>query len=603
MTRMNHLGILFGLATAMLIALAPDAFAADANMQVPRREGFVGSALPIRIIVTDAVNDVAPDMPPVQGLSIERMASPMVSTSFQSSNGRTSQRRETTWTFLVTATKSGNYTIPPFDVEVDGKLFRTSALDLVFVQSEANDLLRVDVEGNPGMIFLGESTSLTLKIWIKPYRDTQYGTELSALDMWNLVSQGSQWGPFSSAIETMQAQRQAPRGRLVTVPGNEEDEPGLAYLYEIHVDDWPDRIGTIDAGAVRIDVQYPLSLTRTRGFFNSGLSIEETRPISASPRQVDVSVKPLPTEGQPEWFSGAVGRFVFDITASPTDVAVGDPITLRMVVRDQGRRPANMELLQSPKLARMPELEDSFRVPREQLGGTVEGRTKVFTQTIRAEHDGLQEIPALPFSFFDPVSRSYETSWSRPIPLTVSSAASVTTRDVVGNSGLAQATPDELRNVAGGILANYTGPGLLEDRSVDFSWWILLLLVLPPLAVLGTAGLRKRLDHLQGDSARTRERAARRNALSSLEEGVDVATVLTTYVADRLNLAAAGLTRIEAIDQLLASGLKPEQADLLDHVLGECEQRQYTGGGSSHDDELVQSARECIDAIEGVRFQ
>jgi len=601
---MKQLGMLIGLATAMFMALAPDTFAADASMHVPRKEGFVGSALPIRIIVTDAVNDVAPDMPPVQGLAIERIASPMVSTSFQSINGRTSQRRETTWTFLVTATKAGNYTIPPFDVDIDGKLFRTSALNLVFVKSEADDLLRVEVDGNPGTIFLGESTSLILKIWIKPYRDTQYGTELSALDMWNLVSQGgSQWGPFSAVLEDMQAQRQAPRGRLVTVPGNEEDEHGLAYLYEIHADDWPDRIGTIDAGAVRIDVQYPLSLTRSRGFFSSGLSIEETRPISASPRQVDVSVKPLPTEGQPEWFSGAVGRFVFDITASPTDVAVGDPITLRMVVRDQGRRPANMDLLQSPNLARMPELEESFRVPREQLGGTVEGRTKVFTQTIRAEHDGLQEIPALPFSFFDPMSRSYETSWSRPIPLTVSSAARVTTRDVVGNSGLAQATPDELRNVAGGILANYTGPALLEDGSVDFSWWILLLLVLPPLAVIGTAGVRKHVDQLQGDSARMRKRAARRNALASLEEGVDVATALTTYIADRLNLAAAGLTRTEALEQLLASGLNPEQAEQLDHVLRECEQRQYTGGGSSHDDELVHSARECIDALEGVRFQ
>ena len=111
------------------------------------------------------------------------------------------------------------------------------------------------------------------------------------------------------------------------------------------------------------------------------------------------------------------------------------------------------------------------------------------------------------------------------------------------------------------------------------------------------------MDTLQGDSARMRERAARRNALASLEEGSDAAIVLTTYVADRLNLAAAGLTRTEAVGQLLASGLSPELAEQLDDVLRECEHRQYTGGASSHDDALVQSARECIEAIEGVRFQ
>mgnify|MGYP001973199374 CR=1 FL=1 len=235
-----------------LLAPAAATFAGEASLQVPRREGYVGSPLPIRIIISNSDTDVAPDMPPVTGLDIQRLANPSVNSSFQSINGQVTQSRETTWTFLVTANTPGDYTIPAFEVDVDGTLYTTTPIDLVFVKSEADDLLQVAVSGSPDAIYLGESTTLTMKIWIKPYQDERFSTELSAMDMWNLVSQDSQWGPFASAIETMRTQRQAPRGRLVEVPGTEEGETGLAYLYEIQVDDWPDRVGTIDAGSVLV---------------------------------------------------------------------------------------------------------------------------------------------------------------------------------------------------------------------------------------------------------------------------------------------------------------------------------------------------------------
>lgn len=604
-TRTHHwLGTLAVLAT--LLAPIGEAIAGEASLQVPRREGYVGSPLPIRIIISNSETDVAPEMPQVAGLDIQRLANPSVNSSFQSINGQVTQSRETTWTFLVTADRAGDFSIPAFDVDVDGTLYRTSPIDLIFVKSEADDLLQVAVSGSPDTIYLGESTTLTLRIWIKPYRDDRYSTELSAMDMWNLVSRDSTWGPFADAVDTMYQQRKAPRGRLVEVPGTDDGEMGLAYLYEIQVDDWPDRVGTIDAGSVRVDMQYPLSLTRNRSFFSSGLAIGDSRPVSASPPRVGVDVMELPGEGRPAWFSGAVGRFVFDVSASPTTVAVGDPITLTMTVRDQSRRPANLDLLQAPALEHMPELDADFRVPREQLGGTVQGRSKTFTQTIRADNDSVTEIPALPFPYFDPVSRRYETSWSRPIELTVSASAQISTEDVLAASGPIQSTPESLRNVAGGILANYTGPQLLEDQTSRPGIGWLILLLLPPLAVIGTATAHRRRMQLLGDAGRTRSRSALRTARGRLTDAADIADIaesLTGYVADRLNLPMGGLTRQNITTHLRDAGAPESIIDDVDAVLAECEHRHYAGGTGNHDAALATTARACIDELEGVRLR
>lgn len=593
------------LALLAILSFAPTLLGAEASMQVPRRQGYVGATLPIRLIIADAQQDSTPSMPSVPGLTIERLATPNVSTQVSSFNGVTTTRRTVEWTFLVGASTAGTYTIPEFTIEADGTEFRTTPIELTFVASEAEDLLRVAVTGDPEELYLGEATNLTLQIWIKPYRDLQYGTELSSRDMWNRIDLDSDWGPFTPAMNELKAQRQAPRGRMVTVPG-EDDEQAIAYLYELQVEDWPDRIGSIDFDDVRISMQYPVSLTRSRGFFNSGLSIDETRPITTTPQSPAVTVLPLPTDGRPAWFNGAVGRFVFDVTASPTDVAVGDPITLTMRVTDRGRRPANLDLLQAPALDRMPELESGFRVPREQLGGTVEGASKIFTQTIRATGDTVTEIPALPFSYFDPTAGRYETSWSTPIPISVRPATNVSTSNVLAAGGPIQTKTDRLSNVSGGLLANYTGDRLLQDQSVKPSFGLLALLALPPLVFAGVVVTNQRRTRLRGDTGYARSRSAASTAQRRLDAATgsgELAEALIGYIADRFDQPEAGLTRHDVRRLLDEHGADEELMSEVDSILATCEQHQYAGTDARADEQLATAARTCLRTLQGARLR
>ena len=93
----------------MLLMSCPTAIAAEASMQVPRRQGYVGASLPIKIIIADAQQDSDPVMPPVEGLSIDRLATPSVSTQVSSINGVTTTRRTVEWTFLVGAGQPGTF--------------------------------------------------------------------------------------------------------------------------------------------------------------------------------------------------------------------------------------------------------------------------------------------------------------------------------------------------------------------------------------------------------------------------------------------------------------------------------------------------------------
>ena len=62
-------------------------------------------------------------------------------------------------------------------------------------------------------------------------------------------------------------------------------------------------------------------------------------------------------------------------------------------------------------------------MPSEAASGTVEGRSKVFTQSIRALSETVREIPPIEFAFFNPAKGEYETVRSAPIAITVKPSA------------------------------------------------------------------------------------------------------------------------------------------------------------------------------------
>src|SRR5208282_5521577 len=69
-----------------------------------------------------------------------------------------------------------------------------------------------------------------------------------------------------------------------------------------------------------------------RQFFNQG----EQRQVTLASDPVSVESLPVPEENRPANFTGAIGDFTMTSTAGPTNLTVGDPITVRVQISGRG---------------------------------------------------------------------------------------------------------------------------------------------------------------------------------------------------------------------------------------------------------------------------
>ncbi|MCE9615693.1 MAG: hypothetical protein K8T26_15600 [Lentisphaerae bacterium] len=149
-------------------------------------------------------------------------------------------------------------------------------------------------------------------------------------------------------------------------------------------------------------------LTQERTWFGT-TTFQSTRRLALLP--LELKVLPLPADGRPAAFSGAVGRFTFKMEASPRDAAPGDLVTLLLALRGDGR----LDAISCPPLAS----NALFRVyPPRALSDGKAGE-KRFEQIVIPESTNAVITPAATFSFFDPVAGAYRTVTAAGIPLTL----------------------------------------------------------------------------------------------------------------------------------------------------------------------------------------
>jgi len=161
-------------------------------------------------------------------------------------------------------------------------------------------------------------------------------------------------------------------------------------------------------------------------FFDSMLGGYTQRPIKLASKQRSLEVLPLPEEGRPDQFSGAIGEFYVHAHAEPTVVEPGEPITLSISIRGQG----NFDRVDPPVF---PEhVRSAWRTyspvatfhPADVSGLAGE---KIFEQAVVARNGNIVQIPALSFSYFDPKQGAYVSTETKPIPVQIVSAPAAPT--------------------------------------------------------------------------------------------------------------------------------------------------------------------------------
>ena len=143
---------------------------------------------------------------------------------------------------------------------------------------------------------------------------------------------------------------------------------------------------------------------------------------------------PLPEQNKPANFTGAVGNFTMTATAGPTNVTVGDPITVRVQISGRGALdavtlPAQDAWQNFKTYPPTTKLETS-----DQFG--FQG-TKTFEQIISPQNSDVHELPALTFSFFNPDDGQYHTLTQPAVPLAVKAAGATPMPTLAANKNSA----------------------------------------------------------------------------------------------------------------------------------------------------------------------
>jgi hypothetical protein len=432
---------------ALFLLGAESSTAADVQIDVSSDQAYVDFPITLQIQIDNASKHQKPTIDPVDGLEIESLGRSNQSSRVVIINGRARSTSSIAYQWSITPNREGTFTIPPVKVSADGLTSITKAIRLTVTKADAGDLVFAEIERNLDEVYAGQPLELTLKVFVKAYEDEENGIRIGASSLWAMLAKQSQWGVFEDSLENLRMNRMQPRG-VPVIRKDADGKDAKYYLFQIDASYYPSRPGPVDVDDdVKIVMQYPLAIERSRAedqlrsrlgsmfaddfpfggslledaFFGGRRQanvITKQMPIAIRPDMETVVAKPIPNDGQPDDFTGAVGRYVIETQVDRTSAQAGDPIELTIRVRGTGL----METIVAPPLSELPELTARFRVSKQSLAGQVTGDTKTFVTTIRPLDRSVTEIPEIPFSYFDPDAAEYETSYSDPIAIDVSPA-------------------------------------------------------------------------------------------------------------------------------------------------------------------------------------
>ena len=315
-------------------------------------------------------------------------------------------------------------------------------------------------------------------------------------------------------------------------------------------------------------------------FFGRGSLLNSAISTAAASRPVEIEVLPLPA-GRPENYTGFVGELDVTATLDRDSVRVSDAVTLTVVVSGRG----NLRMLAEPEVEIPPGFEAfppevSERVDRTDAG--VSGR-RTYEYVLVPRVPGVGAIPPIELAYFDPEDEAYEVAASGALAVEVTGVAA----DGPLGAGRVRAGVEELRTDIRFIRIG--SPALvLANRPLSAHplFWVVLLV--PLAAVGGAVGARRHRDRLRGDIAYARSRRASKVARKRLAEarklagGEDVRAfyaeaghALEGFLADKLNIAAAGMIRDEVRGRLGAQGIGAEAADPYLECLEECDRQRF----------------------------
>ena len=488
-------------------------------------------------------------------------------------------------TYTVTPTAPGDYTIPGFKVPVGNAELPSQPLALKVLPANAKvpdteafrQLTFVKIRAGKTNAYVGEPFSLEVRL---------YFTGGGEIQMPSLRGDGFTLAPFQHQQGQEQIGNTVFRVLLFRTVATPVKAGKLALgpaqcAFNLHV-----RVGGGDV----FDL------------FNRGVRAQAVTILSDP---LDIQVQPLPTEGRPADFNGAVGNFTLAASAGPVDVAVGDPVTVRVQISGRGA----LDGVRMPTL----ELGEAFKsypatVTTEQPDPLSMTGLRKLEQVVQPQSADVKELPGFAFSFFDPDARAYRTLKHPATALRVRAAAAAQAPTVVmttTNAATAAAAATELVHIKPhlGALASPNAlrlPAFWLLSGVPFALWLALL------------ARRIQAEKLANNPRLRRQREVEKLVNSGLAElrqqanagqpeafFVNLFRLLQEQLGERLDLPASAITEEVIEERVKPLGASDATCQSLHALFQVCNAARYAPVRETS--ELAKLAEQFAAAVEELR--
>jgi len=471
-------------------------------------------------------------------------------------NGKISS--SVTFNFVLVPRKVGKFTIPAFSLQFGGKVYTTSPIEIEVVQGQVQPSPPAPSQPSPQT---GAQLFVTGSVDKKTaYVNEQITYSFKFYRRVNLLSNPHYKPPDFTGfwVEDLPPQRTY-----------YENLDGQRYfVVEVKTALFPTAPGeyTIGSASLVCNVEdFSPSSIFDDDFFRSFFSRGKTQTLTTQP--IHIKVLPLPAQGKPQNFAGTVGKYTISAVLDKNTVEANQPVTLKVTISGRG----NIKTISQPGIEELKgfrkyETITSTNISKENY--IVQG-SKTFTTMLVPQAPGQFIIPAIQTTYFDPEARAYRTILTSPITLNVKPGTGPAPEmsSLFTPKGVKFLGKDIRYLKTSSRFTRISGP--LYEKP-----WFITFQILPLIILLITWFYSLHYRRLATDISYARLHRAYRNAERTLKGirsndpsicACTISEALTNYIADKLGLAAAGLTSQIIETELSKAGI---DAETLKEVLG-----------------------------------
>jgi hypothetical protein len=522
------------LCVLVLLGLIRTSAAQQVQAELSQDFAGVGQAVRLSISVTGGRGAQVPQQLTVEGLEA-RFIGKSEQMQWQMKGGGVNSTSISTFNYLIVPLRQGEFKIPPIPVKIDGKTIKTPPLTLRVSGAQGVPVLPAipvpqSQSGRQGSsppsasqptphsrgaqtddkkiafgdliipkktVYVGEVVPVELRF----YFDAGYGARLPERPSFS--GEGFTVMPFSKPIE----KQQEVDGRVHNV-----------IIFQTAIS--AAKTGTLEISPATLESQIQVPGRLPSGFddffggFLGNMMSGDIRQMTVKTQSAKLEVKPLPKEGRPEDFSGAVGQFSLEASAAPKQAAAGDPISLNVTVSGRG----NFDAMAPPVLTESegwrtyPPGEKFEASPSDPIGFNGEKR---FEYMLVARED-QSKTPMAQLSFFDPALEKYVTIKSPPM--------AVTAKGTTDPASLAASTPASEPQLTPAPIPSPTenerllAPNLSPASFTPFAHDRRFLVVNGAVAIVWSLALILGIGRVVATSSLARESSVRRDSRKLLHK-------------------------------------------------------------------------------------